>query len=91
MSARPVDQIVEIFLRATQCLAVGVLPHAPDEEIGIKSLFQREHLDLKFFFHQQAQRALGGLSPSRIRIEVDDDVLAESPEQFRLDLGERRA
>ena len=67
-----------------QGLAVSVFALAADVEIGIEALLEREHLDLKFFFDEQAQRALGGFGSGGVGIEVDDDVLAEAAEQLGL-------
>jgi hypothetical protein len=39
----------------------------------------------------KAQRPLGGAGSGGVGVEIDDDVLGKSPEQFRLDLGEGRA
>src|SRR5208282_6366004 len=85
------DQVVEIFLRAAQRRAVGVLALAPDVEIGIEALLQREDLDLKIFFHKQTKCAFGRLRSGGIGIEVDHNVLAEAAQQLGLDLGEGRA
>ena len=78
LRARAFDQVVEISLRVAQRFAVGVFSFATDVEVGIESLLEGEYLDLKFFFDQQTQGALGGLGARRIGIEVHYDVLAET-------------
>ena len=78
LRAGALDQVIEIFLRMLQRFAVGVFALAADVEIGIESLLQGQHFDLKFFFDQQAQRAFGGLGPRGIGIEVHDHILAEA-------------
>ena len=85
------DQIIEIFLRMPQGLAVSVFALAANVEIGIEALLEREHFDLKFFLDQQAQSALRGFGSRRIGIEIDHDILAEASEQLGLDLGKGRA
>src|ERR1700723_2962907 len=95
MTSRPVDQIVEILLRVLERLAVSILALAPDIQIRIEPLLQGKHLyailDLELFFDQQAECPLRGFGPSRIRIKVDHDLLAEAREQLHLYLSKRRA
>ena len=88
LRAGALDEVIEIFLRSLQRRGVGVFAFAADVEVGIESLLEGEHLDLKFLFHQQAESALGGLGSGRVGIEVHDYVLAETAEQLGLQLGE---
>ncbi len=88
LCAGSLDEVVKIFLRILQRRGVGVFPFAADVEIGIETLFERQHFDLKLFFHQQSQGAVGGFRAGCVGIEVDDDILAEAAEQLGLQLGE---
>ena len=88
LGAGALDQVVEIFLRVAQSVAVSVFAFAADVEIGIESLLEGEDFDLEFFFDQQAQGTFGGFGAGGVGVEVDDDVLAEAPEQLGLQFGE---
>ena len=90
LRTRTLNEIIEELLRMLQCLPVSLFSLAPNIKIGIESLLQRQHLDLKFFLDQQAQRALRGLRSRRIGIEVHHHILAEPPQQLGLQLGEGR-
>ena len=72
------DQVVEIALRMLQVVGIGIFALAPDEEIRVKSGLKRKYLDLKFFFDQQAEGALGGFCARSVRIEIHNDILAEA-------------
>src|SRR5579863_9255254 len=47
------DQVGEITLRMLEGFAIGVFAFAPNEEIGVESRFESQHLDLEFFLNQQ--------------------------------------
>ncbi len=89
LGAGAFDQVVEIFLRGLQRGGVGVFAFAADVEIGIETLLEGKHSNVKFFLHEETQRALRGLCSGCIRIEVDDNVLGESSQEFCLQLRER--
>jgi hypothetical protein len=91
LRSRPLDQVIEIFLRILQRRAVGFFAFAADIQIGIESLIERQHFESELFFDQQAQSALGRFGPSGVGIEVHDGILAEPAQQFGLQFGERRA
>ncbi len=71
-----------------QRLSVGFPAFPADVKIGIEALFKRQHLNLKFFFDQQAQSTFGRFRSRCIGIEVHHRILAEAPEQLGLQLGE---
>ncbi len=75
LAASAFDQVVEILLGVSQRAAISVFTFAADKQVRIEARFQGEHLDLKFLFDQQAEGAFGGLGASRVRIEIDHDVL----------------
>ena len=71
LRARPIDQIVKIFLGVLERRAIGLFAVTADEEIGVESGLEREHFNVEFFFDQQSERALGGSGPGSIGVEVE--------------------
>src|SRR5579872_6713141 len=88
MNSCAIDQVIKIFLRTAQRRAVRISSLATDVEIRIESLVQGKYFDVESLFHQQTQSTLRRFCASRIGIEVDHNILAESTKQLRLNLGE---
>ena len=82
LRAGALDQVVEVGLGFLQGGAVGIFAFAADEEVGIESGLEGEHLDVELFFDQQAQCAFGGFGSGGVGVEIDDDILAETSEQL---------
>ena len=72
-----------------ESILICVLTFSSDKQIGIESCLQREDANIEFFFDQKPQRALGSLGASRIGIEIDHHLFAESRQQPRLRPGKR--
>ncbi len=89
--ARAFYEVVEIFLRMAKGVCVSLHALATDVEVGIEAALQRENFDLEIFADQQCQRTLGSRRARCIRIEVNNNVLAEAAQQLGLNLGECRA
>src|SRR6185437_13427570 len=81
---------VKIALGVFQGGGVSVLALAAKKKIGIKSGFERQHLDVEFFFDQKTECALGGFCAGSVGIEIDDDIFAEAAQEFCLQFSESR-
>src|SRR5206468_620203 len=72
LGAGALDQVIEVTLGGAKGRRVGLLAFATNEEVGIETGFEGEYLDVEFFFHEQAESALGGLGTGGVRVEVND-------------------
>ena len=89
---RLIEQVLQIRPRRAQSVhgtASAAVP--PDERIGIFALVQHHDVDVEPFGDQQLARPRRRALPGRVRIEAEDDLRREPPEQLRLLRRQRRA
>src|SRR5262245_14555924 len=87
LCTRTLDQVIEIALRVLERLRIRFFAFSAYEQVRIESGFKGQNADVEVFFDQQAQRALRGAGASIVGIEIDDDIFAETSQQFGLQVS----